>query len=122
MSQLSAKLKRFTMGMQDEDAKMFGPLILPPPVPRNDGLRFPARAIAVAIIESALADIGLICNNYHTSRQKRVVPRHQREACAWIMSRDRSYPMSFENLCEYVDFDANRIRDVASRVMTRDMV
>lgn len=115
MSQLATKLKRFTMGMQEEGEKLLAPLFLPQPVARNDGLRFPAKSLAVAIIESALADIGLICNNYHTSRQKRVVPRHQREALAWIMSRDRSYTCTFENLCEYLDFDAQRIRNVVAR-------
>jgi len=37
-------------------------------------------------------------------------PQACREARAYVESRDRSWPFSFENICEAVGFDADSIR------------
>jgi hypothetical protein len=47
-------------------------------------------------------------------------PHAYRQAVAYVESRDRSWPFSFENICEAVGFDAESIRRGVRRACASD--
>lgn len=52
------------------------------------------------------------------SRRGRAVERDEaraREAETWLFSEDRATPNSFRNVCDVLDLDAGRIRDLLLR-------
>lgn len=41
---------------------------------------------------------------------RRVSPRTRREVCSWFASHDRTWPFSFERICEALDLDPDYLR------------
>jgi hypothetical protein len=63
------------------------------------------RSLMLAVLED-----GIRCFE-EFSRDSRLRPRMlARQAEHWIESRDTSWPFSFENVCSFLDLDAERLR------------
>lgn len=70
----------------------------------------PEHALLLAIVRQALNDL----RRFRHARKS----RHRRlyfDAYRWIMSRDRTNPFSFINLCETLNLSPNAIRAAACR-------
>jgi hypothetical protein len=65
----------------------------------------PERALALAVLEQAVADL-----QKHRFAKRRRQQRLYMEAYRWVTSGDRSWPFSFVNLCEVLDVDPNVMR------------
>jgi len=71
----------------------------------------PERALMLAILEDA---IGCLQKFAHATS---VRPRRlAREAEQWIRRRDRTWPCSFDRVCDALDLDAERMRDALLRM------
>lgn len=89
-------------------------VMLPVQYLRRNGAGFdsPQRRLMMAVLQTVLDD----CQNAAvatavgtgTSRD----PRALRQALDYLENRDRSWPYSFDNICEAVGFDAEGIRRV----------
>lgn len=77
---------------------------------RRDAERgHPQRRLMLAVLQTALEDCAMIAaDGRRFGRQPHRLARS--EATAFVLSRDRSWPFSFENICEAVGFDAEAIR------------
>lgn len=73
-------------------------------------LGLPQRRLMMAVLQTAIDDVrgtahrraaGLICP---------ADPREVERAREWVASTDRSWPFSFENVCEAVGVDAPSLR------------
>jgi hypothetical protein len=78
---------------------------------RGDGkLAEPQKRLMLAVLQTVLDD----CEDLTGTRPaRRSLPADRRahlEARAYLESPDRSWPFSFENICEAVGLDANGIR------------
>jgi hypothetical protein len=65
----------------------------------------PERVLMLAVLQDAV-----VCFQEHvqaTCKQKRAM---HRDAEDWILNRDRTYPFSFENVCEALGYDADYLR------------
>ena len=74
------------------------------------GLAAPQRRLMVAVLQTALDD----CRGTAYARSAGAVvptdPRALTQAVANVRSRDRSWPYSFDNICEAIGLDADGIR------------
>jgi hypothetical protein len=70
----------------------------------------PERRLALAVLATVIHD----CESVATDPgEERAAPRNREayeRAMAYVMSCDRSWPYSFENLCETVGLDAEYLR------------
>ncbi len=70
----------------------------------------PQRRLMMAVLQAALDD----CEGTPAARAVRVpdapAPRTVREALAYFESRDRSWPFSFDNICDAIGLDAEGVR------------
>ena len=85
---------------------MIDPL-LPDQYLRRAGERLvePRKRLMLAVLKTALDDYRRV-----TSDGGIADPKAQRDAIAWVESTDRSWPFSFENLCEGVGLDPTWLR------------
>src|SRR5262245_48088633 len=61
-----------------------------------------------ALMRAVLLDaIECLTGNVSRSRAR---AQHAAEARAWVETRDREWPFSFDNICSVLDFDAERVR------------
>jgi len=78
---------------------------------RRGGLAEPYRRLMAAVLQAVVDD----CRGgsvYRRSAGKGTVhARSVSKAIAYVASRDRAWPFSFENLCEALDFDARGLRE-----------
>jgi len=74
------------------------------------GLAGPQRRLMMAVLQTVLDD----CQGSDTARAMGTAgsrnPRALRQALAYLDSRDRSWPYSFDNICEAMGLDAEGIR------------
>ena len=86
-----------------------------PPMPsqvacvRAEGRAQPQRLLMLAVLRTALEDCALRADDgSHLGRRPDARARHH--AVAFIFSDDRSWPFSFENICDTIGIDAQRLR------------
>jgi len=72
----------------------------------------PEKRLFVAVLTSAIAEF---YDAIGTPARRKDWPFH--ELLAWFFSRDRSWPFSFENLCDYLDLSPDCIRQEISSVL-----
>jgi hypothetical protein len=91
-------------------------VILPVQHLRNGQRRIePVRRLMAAVLQTAVDDCR---GSAHPAAAGFPVARDRRvyeEARAYVASGDRSWPFSFENLCEAIGLDAGDLRDGLSR-------
>ena len=67
----------------------------------------PQRRLMAAVLQTVLDDV--------RGPSRRAAGRHAHEqARAYVASTDRSWPFSFENVCEAIGIDADRMREQLS--------
>jgi hypothetical protein len=86
-------------------------VMLPVQYLRQPGQRLaePEKRLALAVLHTVLYD----CRVAAAERAGRARARHRQtyeQAMAYAASRDRSWPYSFENLCETIGVDADSLR------------
>lgn len=72
----------------------------------------PEQRLLRAVLEEALAELA-------AGRMAAASPldnRHRRELLDWFASHDRSWPCSFENVCDAIDLDPERVRGKLARL------
>ena len=79
--------------------------------PRTDSRRVdPHKRLMAAVLQTVVDDCrGSVyrrARNYGTP----IARRHIRKATAYVASTDRTWPFSFENLCQALGLDARRLR------------
>jgi hypothetical protein len=83
----------------------------------QDGLATPQRRLMVAVLQTVLDD----CQGTAYARAMGVkggaTDRALHDAVAYVASRDRSWPFSFENLCEAIGIDPDGIRVAVGRCL-----
>jgi hypothetical protein len=79
-------------------------------LPRTNALAGPQRRLMIAVLQTALDD----CHGTATARALGLPlsrdRRATRDALAFFLSQDRSWPYSFVNICEAVGFDPEALR------------
>jgi hypothetical protein len=79
------------------------------------GLARPQRRLMLAVLQAVLDDF-----EWQRGRERPPTPRDRRtrlQAVAYVESRDRSWPYSFENICEATGLDVDGIRRAVRRHM-----
>jgi hypothetical protein len=86
-----------------------GRLFAPSPIlpSQLDGRRRGATSGEVRLVAAILEDAERIYRKYGGCARR---PRVLQEAERWVESKDRSWPFSFERVCEILDLDATCIR------------
>ncbi len=77
------------------------------------GLAMPQRRLMMAVLEAVLHDC-----EWQRPGGAVPTPRNRRtrlQALAYVESRDRSWPFSFENICEAIGLDVQSIRRTLRR-------
>jgi hypothetical protein len=75
----------------------------------NAGLALPQRRLMMAVLQTVIDDV----QSAAAGCPPGAGPRDSRErerACAYIASHDRSWPFSFENVCEAIGVDPAVLR------------
>lgn len=65
----------------------------------------PEKKLFAAVLMNAIADLEEALASRKPQRNWRL-----QELVAWFFSHDRSWPLSFENLCEHLDVNAGCVR------------
>jgi len=78
-------------------------------------LATPQRRLMVAVLQTVLDDCQGTVYARATGVKGGATERALRDALAYVASRDRSWPFSFENLCDAVGIDADGIRRALGR-------
>ena len=72
----------------------------------------PEQQLMRAVLAEALADLnvarGVVRLHLNIKRRERVL--------AWFVSHDRSWPFSFENICDAIDLDPDGMRTALGRL------
>ena len=100
--------------MADDRATLYEPESLLPAQffgaqEKDDGI-----AAERAIMQAMLADAVDCYQRYALARDTRGATLFD-EAHRWIHSGDREWPLSYENVCDVLDLDADRLREGLSR-------
>jgi hypothetical protein len=66
----------------------------------------PERMLMLAVLQDAV-----VCFQEHAAAKCKRKQSLHRDAEEWISSMDRSYPFSFENVCEALGFEADYMRE-----------
>jgi hypothetical protein len=86
-----------------------------PPMPsqvgcaRGHARTQPQRLLMLAVLRTALEDCAVRFGDGGVPA-RRPAPRARRHAIAFIFSTDRRWPFSFENICDAIGIDAERLR------------
>jgi len=78
--------------------------------PGDAGLAAPQRRLMIAVLQTALDDFQGTAYARATGVGGEADPRALRQAIDYVRSRDRSWPYSFDNICEAIGLDADGIR------------
>ena len=70
----------------------------------------PERVLMLAVLQDA---VGCFQEHVAAKCKRKQVMHHEAEE--WISNQDRSYPFSFENICDALGFDANYMRQGLAR-------
>ncbi len=73
----------------------------------------PEKRLFAAVLMSAIADFEEVAD----SSKQRDNPQFQKLR-AWFLSRDTTWPFSFENVCQNLELDAGCIRARLAELMT----
>jgi hypothetical protein len=87
------------MNLGDQITDSLGEVIIDLPAPRPWQQRIGELRLMAAVLEDAI----------HVLR-KRPRSRAGREAREWLHSSDRSWPFSYERICEALSLDADQVR------------
>jgi hypothetical protein len=74
------------------------------------GLATPQRRLMLAVLQTVLDDCQGTAYARATGVDGKRDDRALRQAVAYLESRDRSWPYSFDNICEAIGLDADSIR------------
>jgi hypothetical protein len=78
---------------------------------KADGRRFdPQRRLMLAVLQTVIDDCRGSQTRQATGRPADVDGKAYAAARAYLASTDRSWPFTFENLCDALDLDARSIR------------
>jgi len=75
----------------------------------------PLRRLMVAVLQTAVDDCQGSAYRVAAGFPVSQDPRVYEQAKAYVASRDRSWPFSFENLCDAIGLDPGDLRDGLSR-------
>src|SRR5512141_2804831 len=93
----------------ERDSRLFQPDILLPSqffvTLRRKGPQEPERRLVVAILEDAVE-----CFHKHLFARDYKARQLFEDAEMWILSEDRDWPFSFENICELLDLNPQYLR------------
>jgi hypothetical protein len=93
----------------ERDSKLFQPDVLLPSqffaTLHRRGPQEPEKRLVIAILEDAID-----CFRKHHSARDHKARQLFEDAEAWILSEDREWPFSFENICELLDFSPEYLR------------
>ena len=81
----------------------------------HDSLATPQRRLMVAVLQTVLDDCRGTAYARATGVKGGATERALRDAMAYVASCDRSWPFSFENLCDAVGVDPDGIRRAIGR-------
>jgi hypothetical protein len=70
----------------------------------------PHKRLMAAVLQAAVDDCRGSLLPEVSVRRRPVSPRDVRRAVAYVASTDRRWPFSFENLCEALQLDMDRLR------------
>ncbi len=88
----------------DPPSRLLQPHVLLP-TQQNRAGGIPEKRLLIAMLADAVN-----CFQRHGMSPGRGNRRAARESEVWIMSRDRDWPFSFENVCEFLEIDASYVR------------
>jgi hypothetical protein len=71
----------------------------------------PHRRLMAAVLQAVIDDCREGASRRIAIHGPQGHSRGVRKAVAYVASRDRAWPFSFENLCEALGIDADRVRD-----------
>ena len=74
------------------------------------------RRLMAAVLNTAVDDYRGSADPCAPARRAHKTPAAVRRAIAYVSSNDRTWPYSFENLCEAVGVDAGRLRQELEKV------
>jgi hypothetical protein len=93
----------------ERDSRLFQPDILLPAqffsTLRRKGAQEPERRLVIAILEDAVD-----CFRKHLFARDHKSGQLFGDAESWILSEDRDWPFSFENICELLDLNPEYLR------------
>ena len=93
----------------ERDSRLFQPDILLPAqffsTLRRKGAQEPERRLVIAILEDAVD-----CFRKHLFARDHKSRQLFTDAESWILSEDRDWPFSFENICELLDLNPEYLR------------
>jgi len=78
--------------------------------PAEAGLAQPQKRLMAAVLQAVVDDCrsGFLVRPLQEPED--TIPRGVRKAIAYVASSDRAWPFSFENLCEALGLDPQRVR------------
>jgi hypothetical protein len=87
-------------------------VMLPVQYLRQAGQRLaePEKRLALAVLQTVLYDCRVAAAERGQGRARARHRQTYQQAMAYVVSRDRSWPYSFENLCETIGVDAGSVR------------
>jgi hypothetical protein len=87
-------------------------VMLPVQYLRQPGQRLaePEKRLALAVLQTVLYDCRVAAAEPAAGRARARHRQAYEQAMAYVASRDRSWPYSFENLCETIGVDAGSLR------------
>jgi hypothetical protein len=92
-------------------------VLLPVQYLRKPGERLmePPKRLMLAVLQTVVDDCRGSAYRRAAGFTQRPDPRDRAAARAYVASTDRTWPFSFENLCEAVGLDARRLRNELTR-------
>ena len=87
-------------------------VMLPVQYLRQPGQRLaePEKRLALAVLQTVLYDYRVAATERAEGRARARHRQTYAQAMAYVTSRDRSWPFSFENLCETIGVDPDSLR------------
>jgi hypothetical protein len=76
----------------------------------------PEKRLALAVLQTVVYDCGVTAAERADGRARVRDRREYERAMAYVASCDRSWPYSFENLCDTIGVDADHLRRGIERV------
>jgi hypothetical protein len=81
-------------------------------------LALPQRRLMMAVLQTVVDDVlGPMQRRRAAGRHGSVDERDRARARAYVTSTDRSWPFSFENVCEAIGVDADRLRGALEQLL-----
>jgi hypothetical protein len=86
-------------------------------IPPTSRVSLPQRRLMMAVLQTVVDDVQGSLHRRSAGCHGPVDRRDRERALAYIASTDRSWPFSFENVCEAVGVDAARLRGALERML-----